>query len=68
MCFSHAEKMTMMREKPLMILSLVNPNLHDPVNFVPFGTMIYSIVAINLKNIHEHNLHRICSDYFLDKA
>ena len=40
-----------------MILNCVNPNLPDPVNFIPFGMMRYSIFAINLINIHEHTLH-----------
>ena len=30
-----------------------NPNLPDPMNFVPFGTTRYSLFAINLINIHE---------------
>ena len=37
----------------------VNPDLPDPVNFIPFGTMKYSIFDINLIS-HEPNLHIIC--------
>ena len=40
---------------------LLQPYLSDPVNFVPFGVIRYSIFTVNLINIHEHNLHRICS-------
>ena len=29
----------------------INPNLPDPVNFVPFGTMTYSPFDINLMSI-----------------
>ena len=31
--------------------SVLNPNLPDPVNFVPFGTMRYSIFDINLMSL-----------------
>ena len=40
--------------------SLLNPNLPNSVNFVPFGMMSYSLFDINLINIHEHDLHIIC--------
>ena len=32
-------------------------NFPDPVNFVHFGTMKYSIFNINLISNHEHYLH-----------
>ena len=35
------------------------PNLHNPVNFIPFG-MIIHFFDINLINIHKHNLHMTC--------
>ena len=53
-----------------MVISVLNPNLPDLMNFVPFGMMwfIYSIFAINLNDIHEHNLNMICTYMFLNKA
>ena len=38
----------------------INPNLPDPVNFVLFGMMRYSIFTISFINIHENNLYMIC--------
>ena len=38
----------------------LNSDLSDHVHFIPFGRMRYSIFAISLINIHEHNLHMIC--------
>ena len=49
-------------------ITSVNPNLLDPVNFVPFGKIRYSNVAINLINIHEYNLPMTCICLFLNKA
>ena len=46
-------------------LSNFNPNLPDPVNFVPFETMRYSLFDINLIYFHEHNLHMICMIVFV---
>ena len=46
----------------------LNPNLPDPLNCVPFGTMRYPIFAINLINFHEHNLHMIWICLFQNKA
>ena len=36
-----------------------NSNLPDPMIFAPFGTMRYSIFAINLIDTHDHYLHMI---------
>ena len=35
----------------LFVFTYLNPNLPDPVNFVPFGTMRYSPFDINLISI-----------------
>ena len=40
--------------------NILNPNLPDPLNIFPFGTMRYSSFAIDLINICKHNLHMTC--------
>ena len=37
----------------------INPNLPEPVNFVPFGPMRYSVFDINFMSLTSHNLY-IC--------
>ena len=35
----------------------LNPNLPVPMNFVPFGTMRYSLFDVNLMSIISYNLY-----------
>ena len=46
----------------------LNPNLPDPVNFVPFGTMTYSPFDINLMNITWIKFVYLYFCLFLNKA
>ena len=48
------------RLKKKKLLKSLNPNLLDPLNFVPFCMMKYLLFDINLINIHEWSLHMIC--------
>ena len=46
-----------------------NPNLPNPLNFVPFGMMGYSLFDIYIfLNIYEHNLHMIALSFNLHKC
>ena len=48
-------------------LSQFDPNLPDPLNFVPFGTMRYSPFDINLISITTYYLYICISVCFLIK-
>ena len=44
----------------------IDPDLPNPVNFLPFGTIRYSNFAANLINIQEHDLHMFVSEWCLN--